>query len=180
MSTLFDRFGRDIEREPLAILSECGLYRYTLRRGARCHGGAGICNFIMLNPSTADAIRDDPTIRRCVNYARDWDHDDLVVTNLFAFRATDPQALKTVADPIGPENDRHLIEQARRAQLVVCAWGDGGILHGRAGAVLRMLAGAGVRPHALKLTSVRRQPAHPLYLPGDLEPKALVLGRPTP
>lgn len=98
-----------------AIISDCGTYRYLLTRATGVtlfESQARTVNFIMLNPSTADATADDPTIRRCIRFAMAWDYERLVVTNLFAFRATDPGDLRFAKDPIGPENDRHIIEAA--------------------------------------------------------------------
>jgi hypothetical protein len=158
------------EEPPLAVLSPCGFYRYILRRGARCHSNGGVVNWIMLNPSTADASLDDPTIRRCVGFSRAWDFEDLVVTNLFALRSTDPDALRHHPDPIGPENDDHLREQARRADLVILAWGACSTAKDRGPEVLVMLRGLGVRPHCLATTG-GGYPGHPLYLPGGLVPK---------
>jgi hypothetical protein len=96
----------------------------------------GCVNFIMLNPSTADDVFDDATIRRCVGFAKRWGFSGLVVTNLFAFRATDPKDLERMAavDPvraIGEENDDTIQRCARHADAIVCAWGNGGSLHGR-------------------------------------------------
>jgi hypothetical protein len=155
-----------------AVISECGRYRYTLERGGRVHGGAGRVNFIMLNPSTATADVDDPTIRRCINFARAWDFDDLVVTNLFALRATDPRELTKVfsADAIGPENDDWLPKVARQANMVVCAWGNHGQLHARGDFVADWLPRLGVNLYALKLSKCGRFPSHPLYLPSSSEP----------
>lgn len=151
-----------------AVFSADGRYRYTLRRDmahdlfapARpCHA----VNFVMLNPSTATETSDDPTVRRCTAYARRWGYSSLVVTNLFAYRATDPSVLKFVTDPVGPDNDRHISEVAARAVLVVVAWGNHGGYLGRDEAVLRLLAGAGKVPHCLAVTRAGR-PGHPLYL----------------
>jgi hypothetical protein len=154
-----------------AVISPCGLYRYTLDRS---WSGAprGVVNWIMLNPSTADANTDDPTIRRVIAFTWSWGYCDLVVTNLFALRSTDPDRLRRALDPIGPENDRHILEAAMQAQLVVCAWGAHGSYLGRDKAVLAMLRGRGIKPHALKLTLAGR-PVHPLYLPSHLKPKPL-------
>ncbi len=104
-------------------------HRYVLRRGWGFGCGAGVVNFIMLNPSTADDVFDDPTIRRCVGFSKRWGYDGLVVTNLCAYRATDPKELISLAKTdralaIGEENDEHLIREAATAHLVVCAWGD--------------------------------------------------------
>jgi hypothetical protein len=151
-----------------AILSPDRLYRYALWR-IWDHDLPRV-NFVMMNPSTADERDDDPTIRRCVGFARAWGYGGVSVTNLFAYRATDPATLKAVADPIGPDNDREIAEEATIAKLVVCAWGEHGTLLGRAERVvsrLRELPGAS--PHYLKLNK-SGSPAHPLYLPGGLQP----------
>jgi hypothetical protein len=103
--------------------------RYTLRRSWM--GNGGVVNFIMLNPSTADDQFDDATIRRCVGFAKRWGYCGLVVTNLFAYRATDPKDLKALLKTcggfrlaIGEENTSHLDREAKMAHRIVCAWGD--------------------------------------------------------
>jgi len=150
-----------------AIISECGTYRYLLQRfwDARLE----TLNFIMLNPSTADANKNDATIRRCMGFARDLGFGSLEVTNLFALRSTDPKALKRTKDPVGPENDEHIISSAKVCQLTICAWGTHGVFHGRGAAVLKLLRDAGITPHALSFAA-GGIPKHPLYLPGDLKP----------
>jgi len=145
-------------------------YRYILTR--RWDEGSYV-NFLMLNPSTADANVDDPTIRRCIGYARAWGYGSLVVTNLFAWRATDPKQLKSIMDPVGPKNDRVILETARAAHMVIAAWGNHGNLHGRDDAVRRLLAEAGIALHCLTVSPGSGQPAHPLYLPACLTPKLL-------
>jgi hypothetical protein len=104
-------------------------HRYVLRRS--WIGNGGVVNFIMLNPSTADDTFDDATIRRCVGFAKRWGYCGLVVTNLFAYRATDPKDLKALLltnggfrEAIGEDNTAHIDREARMAHLVVCAWGD--------------------------------------------------------
>lgn len=150
-----------------AALSSCRRYRYSLVR--RWAPQLGDVNFIMLNPSTADAESDDPTIRRCLGYARRWRYGGIVVTNLFAWRATDPAELARAPDPIGPHNDRLLEDAARSARLVVCAWGNHGRLNDRARAVVRLLSFLQPVPlHCLAITGAG-QPAHPLYQRGDLQ-----------
>lgn len=141
-------------------------YRYVLRRNFVEHPRR-IVNFIMLNPSTADASADDPTIRRCRGFARSWGYDGLVVTNLFAFRATDPDDLpRDFHLAVGPDNDQHIIQQSQSAALVVCAWGQLGRLYQR-GSRVRELITADL--HYLKMLSCG-QPGHPLFLRGSLSP----------
>jgi hypothetical protein len=123
----------------------------------------------MLNPSTADAERDDPTIRRCAGFARRWGCGQLVVLNLFAFCTSDPRILKQAADPVGSANktwfqralQNHDPEQRGP---VVCAWGVHGMHLGQDATVLRWLAALGVKPCILGMTR-GGAPRHPLYLP---------------
>lgn len=108
-----------------AVVSECGRYRYLLTR--RWDDRAPVMVFVMLNPSTADDVDDDPTIRRCVGYAQREGCGGLVVVNLFAWRSTDPWELVKAADPVGPENDAYITEACRLYRRtivhVVLAWG---------------------------------------------------------
>lgn len=120
----------------------------------------------MLNPSTADETVDDPTIRRCIGYAKSWNYGGVVVSNLFALRATDPRELKTAVDPIGPENDFALKTCMEESALCVCAWGNHGSLYGRSAAV-RDILGPGL--HCLRV-SKQGEPVHPLYQKRDLQP----------
>lgn len=107
-----------------AKLSDDRLYRYGLWRK---WDDRPKVMFIGLNPSTADEVEDDPTIRRCIGFANSWGYGGIVVANLFGFRATDPTALQKATDPIGPENDEWLYRLADEAALVVGAWGNGGL-----------------------------------------------------
>jgi hypothetical protein len=145
-------------------------YRYALDR--IWGDGQRIINFVMLNPSTADAFDNDPTVTRCMERTHALGCDGLVVTNLFAYRSTDPAALRKVPDPIGPSNDEVIAYHARKAALVVCGWGALGSLYGRSGAVLGLLKSIGVNPHYLRLTA-GGEPGHPLYLPYDLVPRPM-------
>lgn len=122
----------------------------------------------MLNPSTADTTIDDPTIRRCMRFARDSNFSGIVVGNLFAWRATDPAELKSVDNPVGPDNDSALSAIFAAAPIIVCAWG-GNAFGGRDAQVLAMIQGAGKIPHCLKMTKTGH-PAHPLYLSAALRP----------
>lgn len=150
-----------------ARFSEDRAYRYSLE--IEWGGGGGTCNFLMLNPSTADEIANDPTVERCERRARMWGYRRLIVTNLFAFRATDPRDMKAAADPVGPENDAAILAAAKESDLVIAAWGNHGFHLGRADAVRACLNSQHVRLKCLRV-SKSGQAAHPLYLPYELEP----------
>lgn len=154
-----------------AILSDCGKYRYYLHRQIGL-GGRGSCCFVMLNPSTADATQDDPTIRRCIGYTKTLGCDSLEVVNLFAYRSTDPAMLAAMsrAIAIGPENDSHIVRAVALANFVLCAWGNHGSLFGRDQEVLTLIRNTGAKPMALKINSKSGQPAHPLYLKANAIP----------
>lgn len=147
-----------------ALFSDCGRYRYRLTRIFDERRIA--VNFIMLNPSTADGCSDDPTIRRCQNFARMWGFGRMVVTNIYGLRSTDPKALYRDPDPIGPKNDYHLVLEALCAAEVVCAWGAHGSAKSRGGFILSLLKARGIRPVCLGRTK-SGEPKHPLYLRGD-------------
>jgi hypothetical protein len=150
-----------------AIISVCGAYRYVLRRQLGPSSKAAA--FILLNPSTADAEQNDPTIRRCMGFARRWGCGQLTVLNLFAFRATFPADLKQAADPVGRENQEWLGRcLAEFNGPVVCGWGVHGSDLGQDFIVLRLLDQFGIKPLALGLTK-QGHPKHPLYVPYDAE-----------
>lgn len=146
-----------------ANFSRCRQYRYALWR--RWGQRPGFALIVGLNPSTADHRQDDPTIRRCIGFARDWGYDQLCVANLFAWRATYPEDLKAAADPVGPGNNRWLRRLCREADIVVAAWGNDGNFLDRAQQVQSM-------HDQWQVLRVNRsgQPAHPLYLPARLTP----------
>lgn len=150
-----------IERS--ANFSRCRRYRYALWR--RWAPGDDFVLLVGLNPSTADHRRDDPTIRRCIGFARDWGYSGLCVANLFAFRATYPRDLFAADDPVGPRNDAWLRRLGRDAALVVAGWGNHGRNGDRALRVRRQLPAL----HCLRLNG-SGEPAHPLYLPKTLTP----------
>lgn len=156
-----------------AIISACGKYRYLLSR-SWAEGPRLL--FIMLNPSTADATVDDPTIRLCCGWAKLLGFPGVDVVNLFAWRATNPKELlvqlKAGQNIVGPKNDNGLYSTARQAPMVICAWGNGGSLRGRAADVLSMLRQASIPVHCLKL-SKSGQPVHPLYQPYTLVPQLI-------
>src|ERR1044072_1939098 len=143
-----------------AKFSACGRYRYNLRR--EWDESLPTVLFVMLNPSTADEAKDDPTIRRCMTFARDWGYGRIIVANLFAFRATDPAQLKQVDDPVGPDNFLWLKKATIESHLTIAAWGVHGAFRNRNKDVLPMPD----NPHHLGLTK-DGHPKHPLYLPGN-------------
>ncbi len=141
-----------------AEFSACGRYRYKLWRvWDHTHP---VIFFIMLNPSTADAENDDPTIRRCIRFARDWGYGGVRVGNLFAWRTPYPSALRVAPEPVGRENDNALLELAEGAALIVAAWGMHGAWGGRGQVVRKRFSD---RLHALGMTK-SGEPAHPLRL----------------
>ncbi len=144
-----------------AVYSDCGAYRYALGRD---WGTGPRINFVMLNPSTADETRNDPTVERCERRARALGFGGFCVTNLFAFRATAPRDLKAADDPIGPDNDATLRTVAASADMVLCAWGIHGSHHRRDSAVERILRQTVPTLWHLGVTQAGA-PRHPLYLP---------------
>lgn len=152
-----------------AHISPCQRYRYLLSR--EWDSSLPTVGFVGLNPSTADATLDDPTIRRCIGFAQSWGYGALHMVNLFAFRATKPEVMLHVPDPVGPDNDRWLLEVTHSCALVVAAWGNKGGHGGRDAQVRRLLPALSV----IQLTRAGK-PQHPLYLPGHLRPKPWVAG----
>ncbi len=151
------------ELKKWAVFSPCRRWRYELWR--QWDGKLPFCMFIGLNPSTADENLDDPTVRRCIRYARDWGYGALCMTNIFAWRDTDPKKMKAQTFPIGKENDNTLSYRAGQAGIVIAAWGTHGAHLGRHRAVMDLLP----QLHALKVTK-DGFPNHPLYLPLDAKP----------
>ena len=152
-------------------------YRYHLDRTWDPVGP--VVTFVMLNPSTADADVLDPTVRRCVGFARAWGYGSLQVVNLFALRATDPGDLLRAPEPVGAANDRAVVDAATGADRVVVAWGVRGTHRDRASDVGALLVGHGVRIHALGTTK-DGHPRHPLYLPRGTAPGPWTTTPPAP
>lgn len=171
-----------------AMLSDCRTYRYELAR--IWDDSTPPVLFVGMNPSTADEESDDPTIRRCIRFARDWGYGGLLMGNLFAFRATDPKALPGIGSgplvnavgEVSPwehgqrqnVNDKWLTSMSKRAGLVVAAWGAIRMPYGweeRPRAVHHLLGPM----HALGLTK-DGHPRHPLYMKASACPIPL----PTP
>lgn len=155
-----DLFGTAVPK--IAVQSR---YRYILRRS--WYGSPLQCTWIMLNPSTADDVMDDPTIRRCMAFSKSWGYGNMLVVNLFALRATDPKALREDSDPVGSENDAAIAEAVLGSAAVICAWGSHAYAARRANAVLEVLrhtkGSAAARPLCLGTTK-DGSPRHPLYV----------------
>lgn len=144
-----------------AIISDCSKYRYQLWR--IWDKTKPFVMFIMLNPSTADSDIDDPTIRRCIGYAKSWGYGGVYVGNLYAYRATEPSVLREVDNSIGIDNEKHLKEMDSKCEKIICAWGN------RKGRPEHIFSNFN-NLHYLKLNA-DGTPAHPLYLKKDLKPK---------
>jgi len=148
-----------------ATFSPCRCWRYRLWR--RWDASKPAANFLMLNPSTADEVKLDPTCSRARHYAERWGYGALIVTNIFAFRDTDPKRMKAAADPVGPGNDAAIVRAAKNSAIVVCAWGNHGAFVERSSRVKALLRENNIPLHALRLNA-NGEPAHPLYLPARL------------
>ena len=153
-----DLFGTSI-----AVFSPARTHRYVLLRV--WDAALPRIVFLMLNPSTADAFVNDPTVRRCLGFARRNGYGSLVVVNLFALRATNPAELRTHPDPIGEHNNQFIVSYCATGSTVVAAWGVHGTLGDRWIEVTEILASAGVGMKCLGTTKAG-QPRHPLYVPG--------------
>jgi hypothetical protein len=150
-----------------AVMSGDEQYRYNLSRS--WEEGNGMILFVMLNPSTADADIDDPTIRRCIGFAQREEFKRLMVVNLFAFRETDPSLLPLADDPVGPENYHYIALAAEKADAVALAWGASVMATSTyVDPVLAILEVAGHDPECLGCTA-SGAPRHPLYLAADTE-----------
>lgn len=154
-----------------AKISECGRYRYWLARDWYIGDAQpDPLTWIMLNPSTADAQTDDPTITRCMRRAAMLGFNGIRVVNLFGLRATQPDQLRQAQDPVGPDNDRILLAACYGQRMVIAGWGaDHADIGDRAATVRRLLASIKVPVFALGLTK-EGYPRHPLYMPYAAQP----------
>ena len=149
-----------------AELSECRKYRYALWR--TWDDTKPTVMFIGLNPSTADETNDDPTLTRCINFAKSWGYGGVCMANLFAYRATEPKDMKSAKDPVGLNNDSWLLKLSGNSEIVIGAWGNDGSFLKRSNQVLNLIPNL----HYLKLNK-SGEPAHPLYLSSKLKPVAM-------
>lgn len=152
-----------------AVISDSGTYRYRLTR--IWDESKPVMAWVMLNPSTADGSTDDPTIRRCINFAKAWGYGGITVVNLYALRATDPKELWQHHDPVGPDNDAELAKIAENHSLIVLAWGANANTD-RTGVVLRILSRAYDLCNKLAVLGWTKggEPRHPLYVRADTRP----------
>lgn len=148
-----------------AVISACGEYRYFLRR--RVGKSSKTLAFIMLNPSTADASTDDPTIRRCRGFCSTLGYGELRVVNLFALRATDPSELRRAKNPVGIENLEYIKKTVQNSDMTICAWGVKGSFMNQDRKIFELLKDN--KLYTLKVTK-NGHPCHPLYLKSDLKP----------
>ncbi len=150
-----------------AVYSDCERYRYLLTRR---WGEGPKALFVMLNPSTATEVQNDPTVERCERRARALGYGAFRVTNIFAFRATDPRVMRAVADPVGPDNDAAILDSVPWADSILCAWGNHGLHLDRGAQVTALLRQSGAPLFHLGLTG-QGQPKHPLYIGYDQKPQ---------
>lgn len=141
------------------VLSPDRVYRYVLERAWLY--GSGTVLFVLLNPSTADENHNDNTIRRGIDFAQSWGFQRLLVCELFGIRSRDPRVLLTHPDPVGPDNDRYLLQAAGESDMTVFAWGNWGSVRGRAAAVSKLFAGIDAKCFCF---TKQGQPKHPLYV----------------
>lgn len=151
-----------------AVYSDCERYRYALTRiwdegGRRAH-------FVMLNPSTATEVQNDPTVERCERRARALGFGSFTVTNIFAWRDTDPRGMKAAADPVGPANDAAILEASQQADQIIAAWGTHGAHLARGAAVEALLRDLGKPLFHLGLSKAGH-PKHPLYIAYTQQPE---------
>lgn len=151
-----------------AVYSDCELYRYSLTRVWDPAGGKVL--FVMLNPSTATEVQNDPTVERCERRARALGFGAFQVTNIFAWRDTDPRKMRAAAEPVGPENDATILAGVDWADQVVAAWGTHGEHLGRGPAVESLLRASESPIYHLGLSKAGH-PKHPLYISYAQQPE---------
>ncbi|MBK5934676.1 hypothetical protein C8N32_103192 [Rhodovulum imhoffii] len=150
-----------------AVYSDCETYRYLLTRVWNPQGRRAL--FVMLNPSTATEVQNDPTVERCERRARALGFGAFRVTNIFAFRATDPKVMRAAPDPVGPQNDTAIVGSAPWADQIICAWGTHGAHLDRGPRVERLLRTTGQPLWHLGLSKAGH-PKHPLYIAYSQQP----------
>ena len=150
--------------EKKAIISKDKIYRYKLSR--TWDSTKPTILFIGLNPSIANENVDDPTITRCINFAKDWGYGTLLMANLFAFRSTYPKNIYLIDDPIGKDNDHYLLECVTQSDLIVACWGNNGTYMNREKVIKELLPNL----YCLQKNKNVNLPNHPLRLPRNIDP----------
>ena len=171
--------SQEPQADPLPLLLDLdgaefdGRYRYRLWR--TWDEGADRLTWVILNPSTANAVKPDPTMTKCIGFARRWGFGSIEIVNLYAFRTPKPRLLRAAiaehGEPyaVGPRNDQYILDACARAKTVVAAWGAQKGAEGRASVVKTLLRES---PSIVCLGFTQaRQPLHPLYIPYDTAPE---------
>lgn len=160
-----------IPTERTAVFSNNRKYRYRLDIPISKHYAKGVIAFAMLNPSTADEVKNDPTVKRCIGYAERWNYSHLIIINLFALRATNPKTLYTHSKPIGKHNEKIWKEVSREVDMFICAWGNHGSHMYQDFRAMEWIKNAlgEKKTFCLDVTKTG-QPVHPLYQKSDIEP----------
>ena len=152
----------------IAIYSDCERYRYALTRVWKFEASRLV--FVMLNPSTATEVQNDPTVERCERRARTLGFGSLQVTNIFAWRDTDPKKMRTAKDPIGPDNDKTIMEACSWGDQIIAAWGTHGAHLGR-GVQVKQILRSSDKPVFHLGISKGGHPKHPLYIAYSQKPE---------
>ena len=168
---MISRDHNTLTTQSTAVYSPCERYRYLLTR--TWDKSAPKALFIMLNPSTATETQNDPTVERCERRARALNFGAFRVTNIFAWRDTDPRKMRAAPDPVGPENDAAIQDSTLWADIILCAWGNHGNHLDRGAQVQKLLQATSLPLHHLWLTK-QGHPTHPLYLPYVRQPELWV------
>ncbi len=164
---MIERSHQKGDAASVAVYSDCERYRYSLTRVWEPEGQRAL--FIMLNPSTATEVQNDPTVERCERRARTLGFGAFRVLNIFAWRATDPRNMRRAEDPVGPGNDAAILESLDWADRIICAWGTHGEHLGRGPEVAALLRAAGRPLYHLGLSKAGH-PKHPLYIGYAVQP----------
>lgn len=164
---MITRHHKKGDADSVAVYSDCQMFRYSLTRQWQIGGSKAL--FIMLNPSTATEVQNDPTVERCERRARALGFGSFAVTNIFAYRATDPQRMRAQPDPVGPQNDLAIANAVVWADQIICGWGSHGVHLNRGAHVAALLRQMGKPLYHLGLTQ-SGQPKHPLYIGYAVQP----------
>lgn len=160
----FDKVKKEIG---YAIFSFDKKYRYTL---GRKWSNNGICLFILLNPSTADAFKLDPTITRAYNLSKRLGYGELIILNIFAIRGSNPDIIKDVADPVGTLNNYYIKKTVKKSDLIILGWGNHGKINNRSSEIINIINKIGKEYHVLDINK-SGEPKHPLYTKSDIKLK---------